>query len=156
MSYNSLQTFFNATGETSGTVNSYLVFHSSNSNVSGTVTSDGQIIGIFWDVSYIHSNLNSSTQTSNYASTVRALYNNSSLSYETNAKPGLIMENNGTGTGSSYTYRYGSSSNITTSNDRVSVTSSGDGTNNKLHMSVNDGGAGDYIRVIVKVNVLPS
>jgi VCBS repeat-containing protein len=154
MSYNSLRTFYQATGETSGTVNSYLVFHTSNNNDSGTVTFDGEIIGIFWDVSYIHSDLSNSrgsrTQTSNYASTVRALYNNSSLSYETNAKPGLVMENNSTGTGNSYTYRYGSSSNITNSKDRVSVTSSGSGTNNKLHMSVDDGGAGDYIRVIVK------
>ena len=28
------------------------------------VTFDGEIIGIFWDVSYIHSNLNSSTNSS--------------------------------------------------------------------------------------------
>ena len=50
MSYNSLRTFYQATGETSGTVNSYLVFHTSNNNDSGTVTFDGEIIGIFWDV----------------------------------------------------------------------------------------------------------
>ena len=155
MSYNSLRTFNQATGETSGVVNSYLLFHSTSGDDSGTVTFDGEIIGIFWDVSYIHSNLNSSTNSSSNASTVRSLYNNSSLSYETNALPGLVMENNGTGTGNSYTYRYGNSSNTNYDNDRVAVTSSG-GTNNKLHMRVSDGNGGDYIRVIVKVNVDPS
>ena len=153
MDYNSLRTFNQATGETSGVVNSYLVFHTQDSNKKGEVTFDGEIIGIFWDVSYIHSNLNSSTNSSSYASTVRALYNNSSLSYETNAKPGLIMENNNNN--SPYTYRIGNSGNINKTHDRVAVTSDG-GTNNKLHISVNDGGAGDYIRVIVKVNVDPS
>ena len=155
MSYNSLRTFNQATGETSGVVNSYLLFHTTSGDDSGTVTFDGEIIGIFWDVSYIHSNLNSSTNSSSNASTVRSLYNNSSLSYETNALPGLVMENNGTGTGNSYTYRYGNSSNTNYDNDRVAVTSSG-GTNNKLHMRVSDGNGGDYIRVIVKVNVDPS
>ena len=155
MSYNNLRTFNQATGETSGVVNSYLLFHTTNGDDSGTVTFDGEIIGIFWDVSYIHSNLNSSTNSSSNASTVRSLYNNSSLSYETNALPGLVMENNGTGTGNSYTYRYGNSSNTNYDNDRVAVTSSG-GTNNKLHMRVSDGNGGDYIRVIVKVNVDPS
>ena len=57
MSYNSLRTFNQATGETSGAVNSYLLFHSTSGDDSGTVTFDGEIIGIFWDVSYIHSNL---------------------------------------------------------------------------------------------------
>ena len=52
-------------------------------------------------------------------------------------------------TGSPYTYTYGSSSNVSSGYDRVAVTSSG-GTNNKLHMSVQDGNGGDYIRVIVK------
>ena len=57
------------------------------------------------------------------------------------------MEDNDTG--SPYTYTYGSSSNVSSGYDRVAVTSSG-GTNNKLHMSVQDGNGGDYIRVIVK------
>ncbi|WP_196228205.1 DUF4347 domain-containing protein, partial [Candidatus Pelagibacter communis] len=147
MSYNSLRTFNQATGETSGTVNSYLVFHSTNGNDAGTVTFDGEIIGIFWDVSYIHSSLSSSTNSSSNASTVRSLYTNSSLSYETSAQPGIVMENNSTG--SPYTYTYGSSSNVSAGYDRVAVTSSG-GTNNKLHVSVADGNGGDYIRVIVK------
>ena len=146
MSNNSLQTYYQATGETSGTVNSYLVFHSTSGSDAGTVTFDGEIIGIFWDVSYIHSSTSGVTHSSN-ASTVRSLYTNSGLSYQTSAQAGIVMENNSTG--SPYTYTYGSSSNVSSGYDRVAVTSSG-GTNNKLHMSVNDGNGGDYIRVIVK------
>ena len=78
MSYNSLRTFNQATGETSGAVNSYLVFHSTSGSDAGTVTFDGEIIGIFWDVSYIHSSYKrSSTSSSSNASTVRSLYTNS-------------------------------------------------------------------------------
>ena len=146
MSVNSLRTFNQATGETSGTVNSYLVFHSTSGSDAGTVTFDGEIIGIFWDVSYIHSSTSGVSSSSN-ASTVRSLYTNSGLSYQTSAQAGIVMENNSTG--SPYTYTYGSSSNVSSGYDRVAVTSSG-GTNNKLHMSVNDGNGGDYIRVIVK------
>ena len=71
MSVNSLQTYYQATGETSGTVNSYLVFHSTYGSDSGTVTFDGEIIGIFWDVSYIHSSTSGVSSSSN-ASTVRS------------------------------------------------------------------------------------
>ena len=156
------ETLQNATGSSaSANVNSYIVFLRSSTSTSGSITFDGEILGIFLtpeliagggnNISNKYSGFGNKSAGGTYITNIfDNTYENTSLTYESNVQGGYVLEDNSASSSlSSITYRYGNTGNINSNNDRIAVTSSG-GTNNILSVSMSNGSGGDYIRVIVK------
>jgi hypothetical protein len=156
------ETLQNATGSSASVnVNSYIVFLRSSTDTSGSITFDGEILGIFLTPELIagggnsinnkYSGFGNKSAGGTYITNIfDNTYENTSLTYESNVQGGYVLEDNSASLSlSSITYRYGNTGNINSNNDRIAVTSSG-GTNNILSVSMSNGSGGDYIRVIVK------
>ena len=130
-------------GLSSAIVDSYLVFlnynnSKTNSQKTGSVKFDNEILGVFLDHDYTY----------NTSNTINNKYKSTTLTYGSNFAGGRLLETGG----EQFKVDTG---NFANNEDEFSISNSS-GTNNLLRFRFENGNGGDFIRVIVKKNVDPS